>query len=370
MRMLIVVATTMAASGPAHAEALIAPRAVEPAPVVSPKPARILVGWPVGGATLDRVYLDISARGADELVATLALELSGRDEQRRDIAVPLRMPTGARTTALDLAGLRGIAMSATDARADYRYTVKHFPDDPALLEWAGRDQLRLRAYPVSKLESLTVMVTIVFPRTDAAVIDLAGQSTELRVRLAGQIDSVIDERVTGTRRFSLAAVSDSRPDPLAANLPVTPRRARTDIDGINRVDPTHSLLAGSLAERAPPAPRHAVPTIVIGQPQAACECGLDKRMIQREVERHHVQLRRCYMQEAQRDPSLAGEVMLHFAIAANGSVAMAETAGKLAAIQRCLATEVRIWHFPRSSSTTVVNYPLRFRLRNPPIAAP
>jgi hypothetical protein len=70
------------------------------------------------------------------------------------------------------------------------------------------------------------------------------------------------------------------------------------------------------------------------------------------------------MQEAQRDPTLAGELTLHFLVTERGRVTGVRVAGPLAsdAVKACVAKHVAALAFPATGAAVQINYPLRFQL--------
>lgn len=93
----------------------------------------------------------------------------------------------------------------------------------------------------------------------------------------------------------------------------------------------------------------------------------DPRIIHAVVKRHRNQLRYCYEIELQRDPKLAGTLVLRLVIAADGSVREARIVGsalRSPALEACLLTRARRWKFPTpvGGGEVTVSYPLTFKV--------
>ena len=99
-------------------------------------------------------------------------------------------------------------------------------------------------------------------------------------------------------------------------------------------------------------------------PTAVWIPSVDASVYRRTVRAHLPQLRQCYMAEAQRDPTLAGDVLLQFVVVDDGTISHAAAAGVSEAVATCVADAARQWTFPAlpGSGATVINYPLTFHL--------
>lgn len=93
---------------------------------------------------------------------------------------------------------------------------------------------------------------------------------------------------------------------------------------------------------------------------------IDRSYIDQVVKRHLNQIRYCYEKELQKDPTLAGKVVIKFVIAADGTVAAASvkesTLGN-EVVEQCVAGRFLRMQFPvpaGGSSTVVVSYPFQF----------
>lgn len=398
MRALAIACVTMTLGGVARGESLVVPRVAEPnvkqreRPTVA-KPAegpRFRIGRPTWNATVTEVDAAFVLR-PDDLQVTLTISMVGRDSTARDVIVPIQIPSNARAYGLSISGVgHGESMERAKALEDYRYTVEHYREDPALLELASRtsggDQLRLRVYPVSKTSPMTVEITIALPKAQSASIDVEGHTVDqLYLRVVNNVQTVRGDehrKVSGSRSIALdetviqefATRAGETDCPLCAHAVIAPRKPVV-VRIEKYVDAKTSLLAGNqrpladLLEGESFTPPVKEPTVLIGTPQAAC-CNLDKHVIKSVIERHYVQLRRCYTQAAQANHALAGQVVLKFAIKPDGKVTAGAFEGTLADanVRTCLANEVAKWSFPRPDATIEVNYPLTFKLRNAPAA--
>lgn len=92
----------------------------------------------------------------------------------------------------------------------------------------------------------------------------------------------------------------------------------------------------------------------------AGEGGLGKDAIREVVRAHIGEVRDCYNQGLQRDPELAGRLVVGFEIAGSGAVAEAtisESTVADAEVGACIAGKVKSWQFPAASAATTVAYP-------------
>jgi hypothetical protein len=115
----------------------------------------------------------------------------------------------------------------------------------------------------------------------------------------------------------------------------------------------------------PPPPMVPVnPTVVDGMPQVTGE--LDKDLIRRVVKRNQGQLRYCYERVLQRNPALAGKIVLKLVISREGTVVASTVASSTlsdAEVEQCFAVRAKTWAFPAGTGTVEVTYP--FVLRPP-----
>ena len=92
---------------------------------------------------------------------------------------------------------------------------------------------------------------------------------------------------------------------------------------------------------------------------------LDREIIQRVVRQHRREMSHCYEQELQRNPNLAGRIVMTWVISPNGSVvssSVSETTMNNAAVENCMAQRIRRWVFPEPDGGGIVrvNYPFNF----------
>lgn len=91
----------------------------------------------------------------------------------------------------------------------------------------------------------------------------------------------------------------------------------------------------------------------------------DKELIRKVIQRNRNQIRYCYENELIRSPSLAGKVVVRFAVSPAGAVVNAQvsesTAGN-AGLEGCVSSRVSSWVFPAPRGRgLVVTYPFLFR---------
>ncbi len=94
--------------------------------------------------------------------------------------------------------------------------------------------------------------------------------------------------------------------------------------------------------------------------------GLDKEVIGRVIRSKWAQIRHCYEQALQRDPSLQGKVAVLFTIDGTGGVSVAhvtEDSVGDGAVGSCIVGRIRRWRFPapKGGGEVVVSYPWIFR---------
>lgn len=92
----------------------------------------------------------------------------------------------------------------------------------------------------------------------------------------------------------------------------------------------------------------------------AGEGGISKDQIRKVVRAHIGEVRDCYNQGLQRDPELAGRLVVGFEIAGSGAVKQAtirESTIADAEVGTCIAAKVQAWQFPAANAATTVEYP-------------
>lgn len=85
--------------------------------------------------------------------------------------------------------------------------------------------------------------------------------------------------------------------------------------------------------------------------------------IDRVIRARATALRKCYQQQLERRPALAGKVIIRFEITPDGGVTEAtvtSTTMNDATVERCLVKEVRGLTFPAASAPSTVTYPFVF----------
>jgi TonB family protein len=110
--------------------------------------------------------------------------------------------------------------------------------------------------------------------------------------------------------------------------------------------------------------RAQAPRVVAGR--VVVRGSLDKEIIRRIIRRHINEVRYCYQVELQNNPNLYGRVIVRFVIQPNGQVATARVASSTlrnSRVERCIASAVRRWLFPkpRGGGIVIVNYPFVLR---------
>lgn len=100
--------------------------------------------------------------------------------------------------------------------------------------------------------------------------------------------------------------------------------------------------------------------------EALVEGGLDRNQIAAVIARHQGEIRYCYEQGLQSQPSLAGRVSIRFFIGGNGVVTTANvnnTSLRSAQVENCITGRLKGWKFPepKGGVTVKVTYPFVLR---------
>lgn len=107
-----------------------------------------------------------------------------------------------------------------------------------------------------------------------------------------------------------------------------------------------------------------VAVLAAAGPASAGGGTLDKSEIRDVVRAHIEEVKACYDAGLQRDPELAGSIVVGFEIAASGAVSgasIAESTLADAEVGACIAAAVRTWKFPAPKGGSVkVQYPFKF----------
>jgi hypothetical protein len=188
-----------------------------------------------------RVRIDRSASTVREVgdveLVTMTVTASSTALLWHDTEMTVSVPRAAKVVGLALeqgGHAKGAEMVlASTARERYDESIR-FTVDPALveLEAHGRDydRYRLSMYPVSSEQQVTAKLTIVLPRTDRLVIDLAGQREEHRAGTAAVLTSadralLASAPVTGGRSLYVMADDAVPSEPEIVNVMRASRQA-------------------------------------------------------------------------------------------------------------------------------------------------
>ncbi len=104
-----------------------------------------------------------------------------------------------------------------------------------------------------------------------------------------------------------------------------------------------------------------------GKPQV--RGSMDAAIIRRIVKEHASEIRYCYERELTKTPGLYGKVVMNWVIGTDGRVKSAKKASsqmRSPAVERCMASKIKRWKFPRpkGGGSVVVNYPFVFKQAN------
>lgn len=309
----------------------------------------IVLGTPTREVSISSVKLAIEPfTNGSRARMTLVLETRS---SALDTQTSIAVPVGARVTELALTLGNGPRMTSAALAADiavgtYERMV-HGNRDPALLTYegttTGHDRLSLRVFPLAYGAPATVELELELPRAPSLTVDSTQRIDTLTVEVAG--------RSRGTSRFD-----ESRQIELPAprgEMPVSQ----------SAVDATTSLFVDEPPSGPGHRRRHVGIVISCGVGTTHHRVTLDKREIRTEVRRHIDQLGYCYTQQAQRHPSLAGSVALHFRIGPDGATSNIEVDGSLDSdtVKQCMSEQVALWRFHESDEVVHVNYPLELK---------
>jgi hypothetical protein len=106
-------------------------------------------------------------------------------------------------------------------------------------------------------------------------------------------------------------------------------------------------------------------TIPLGK-EAIVEAGLDRDLISGIIAQNMGQVRFCYEQGLQSDPTLAGRVAIAFVIGGNGQVkttAVESSTLNSKQVEDCIALRLRSWRFPLPAGGVDVKVSYPFVLR-------
>lgn len=106
---------------------------------------------------------------------------------------------------------------------------------------------------------------------------------------------------------------------------------------------------GALADRKP-SRRPVIGKVTAGTPKIIG--AFEQAMIEHAIRNHLDPVKRCYEDELQASPSLAGRVVIQITVTASGQVAASIVQSSTlnnSSVEQCIAIEVRTWKFPRPS---------------------
>jgi outer membrane biosynthesis protein TonB len=93
---------------------------------------------------------------------------------------------------------------------------------------------------------------------------------------------------------------------------------------------------------------------------ARIEPMIDKEIIRRAIKKNLTKFSACYERALDKEPGLAGSVVVRFTIQSDGTTADVEAKG-MPAIDGCVAKVMTTIVFPKMSKPVHVNYPFTFR---------
>jgi hypothetical protein len=313
---------------------------------------------PAEHVTIDRASVVLRVVPGS-IMATLTLGLSSIDRGPQNVTLPIDAPPGTLVTGLSITMGK---MATSVAKPLAAFTAReHFQDivrqarDPVLLELADqtarRARFELHVFPISKQDSSTVEIEMQLPPGTSLDLDPSTQAI-------ARVD--VDVSGEGIEPRALHLTGVDRPQTIELGE-ASLRRDWMSEDPVARthVDATTSLFSGVWPETLAVLPR-----MTLSSCGGMGDTSINKTEIRRFVKLQRPRLQHCYMLAAQRDPTLAGEVALHFTIEKDGSVTAEPptSAIKDPSFVECISAEPTTWRFRPSDTTVVVSYPLTFVL--------
>lgn len=101
-----------------------------------------------------------------------------------------------------------------------------------------------------------------------------------------------------------------------------------------------------------------------GSPRLSCPNAIPPSIVQRVVRHHSKEIKACYENELQKNPTLKGNLILYFSILKSGKTGHVSTSQTLnKKVSLCLIQSVKHWIFPAFNGADRLNitYPFRFR---------
>lgn len=131
----------------------------------------------------------------------------------------------------------------------------------------------------------------------------------------------------------------------------------TDVGALDGDSGGLSSRGSGLGEESPSGPYDSTAPIILG--------ALDKSHIEGVIRRHMASLKQCYEAGLAEDPALAGQVVVKFVVAKDGSVSSAVTKSSTLgapAVESCLNTAFMGFKFdsPKGGGIVIVSYPFVF----------
>jgi hypothetical protein len=181
------------------------------------------------------------------------------------------------------------------------------------------------------------------------------------------------ERITGNRDLYgglIGAAAGSLAAGYGYGVPGFGETARGGKPGVTIPVAELHLEAGEgygTCDTRPPTCRGGMHGRTAAVPQARVRAGVvttgaDAAEIRRTVRRQLAKITYCYEKQLLSDRRLAGTVLTHFVIAADGHVAVATAAGVAPAVSSCIAGVIRAVRFRASGEVVEVSYPFELRV--------
>lgn len=284
-------------------------------PAVIRADARHAYGSPVRAMTL-------AVHGGDD-PSWLRIQTTGREGERQTVTVDV--PTGTRVIGFGIADLDHTLVWGTPIEAINAHHERSVDRDaPALVEYAGssggEDHISIELD-----QPATVELAMVLPVLDTLALE-------------------------GPPHADLVATGV----PFAHGVADLRKVARPTEPATAYLDDTTSLIASIKSNRL---------VVTWGGHHGWNESPGNRSTLRREVKLHEPVLMHCYMQEAQRDPSLRDrQVSLHLAINVDGTVDKVSLENVPASVAPCFEAEITQWKFLPMDSYVLANYPLNLKV--------
>lgn len=100
--------------------------------------------------------------------------------------------------------------------------------------------------------------------------------------------------------------------------------------------------------------------VAVSASAAVASADIDRSVIDRVVKTHFREIRGCYQQSLDANPSLHGKVTVTFTIEKDGKVNVVKAEGLDDTLDRCIEGRFKTFEFPKGPSPATIIYPFLF----------